>query len=321
MDNGDAVFGGIAFVVVVAIIVGFISLFGATWASPDGAQNIVVRNGGLFDNKQVREIVPAGTGTKFVGMWSSEHPYPESPFYWTTDGSDSGDSQTVLVTTKDSQQVGIEGRFSGALNDTPAALTNFDNVYGNRTFNGKYAWDGQDGFNAFLNSFMPQVVTQSAQVGRAFACTDLNTQCAQAKGLTGAPQVDVVPNIALLQDQIRAAFAAEVNRTLGGDFVKDVNFTLTKVTLNDNLQKSVNDSASAIAQANAATVQAQAKVASAQADATANAERQRGYNACSACAAIDQTKAEAEVARAVQPGAVFIPGGQGVNLNLPVGAR
>lgn len=308
MDDGAAFAGGV--VVIGVIIAIFVSLFGMTWVSPDGAVNTVVRNGGPFDNKNVRMIVPSGSGNTFAGMWSSEHPYPESPFYWNIDGSDAGDSQTILVTTKDGQQVGIEGRFSGALNDTPEALTQFDNVYGNRTFaGGKYAWDGQDGFNAFLNSFMPAVVSQSTQAGRDFKCTDLNAQCSQAIGRADIPTGDVNANTALLQTRIKDAFALEANRTLGGNFVKDANFTITRVTLNDRLQNSVNDAAARVADANARVVQAQAQQAEAAAQAQSNVERQRGYTACGACAEIDRTRAEAEVARAVQPGAIYAPGG------------
>lgn len=295
---------------VVAVVVALVAaLFGMTWVSPDGAVNTVVRNGGLFDNKQVQKVVPAGTGTTYAGLWSSEHPYQASPFYWTTDGSDQGSSQTVLVTTRDGQRVGIEGRINARLTSDPAKLAKFDDIYGNRTFAGKYAWDGQDGFNAFLDSFMPASVQNvMSQVGRGFNCTDLNAQCAQAKGLTGIAQVDTTPYNAALQDQIEQRFAGDVNNALGGDFIEGVSFQLTRVTLDDKLQTAVNDAASAIAGANAQTVQAQAKVAAAKADADANAERQRGYANCPACGAIDQTNALANVARSVQPGATFIPG-------------
>ena len=37
---------------------------------------IVVRNGGPFDDKQIRQVVPNGSGNTWVGFFSQAHPYP-----------------------------------------------------------------------------------------------------------------------------------------------------------------------------------------------------------------------------------------------------
>jgi len=52
-----------------------VCVFGATgcMATPEGGEVIVVRNGGPFDDKQIRQVVPNGSGNTWVGFFSEAH--------------------------------------------------------------------------------------------------------------------------------------------------------------------------------------------------------------------------------------------------------
>jgi hypothetical protein len=38
----------------------------------------VVRHGGWFDNKRIRQVIGPGSGLTWIGFWSTMHRYPGS---------------------------------------------------------------------------------------------------------------------------------------------------------------------------------------------------------------------------------------------------
>jgi hypothetical protein len=88
-------------------------------------------------------------------------------------------------------------------------------------------------------------------------------------------------------------------RNLGGDFLVDIKFILAKVTLPEAVQQAVDNAQAAYA----GVSESQARATQAHVDAQANEERQRGYNACPACAQIDIMKAIPPNVTVYAPGA------------------
>jgi len=121
-------------------------------------------------------------------------------------------------------------------------------------------------------------------------CAELVSSCAlvqnagQVAALAGG---SANGTIAKVQGAINTSLADDLRSTLGGDFLTGIRFNLVRVTLPDAVQKAVDSAQAAFAK----VTEAQARVAQAKADAQANEERQKGYSACTACAAIDQLKA------------------------------
>jgi multidrug efflux pump subunit AcrA (membrane-fusion protein) len=100
---------------------------------------------------------------------------------------------------------------------------------------------------------------------------------------------------------------------MGGPYLTHAKFALAKVSLPADLDAAVGRARAAFAQVS----EAQARVQSAQADAQATQAKAQAYQNCPGCLTLDQTRALGDALAKLQPGAVFAPGGNGLNLNVP----
>jgi uncharacterized membrane protein YqiK len=295
-------------VIVLLVVVGIpttIGVFGGL-AKTSGGEVAVVRNGGWFDNNQVRQVIQPGSGVTWIGFWSNMHRYPSQQRFYTITSRNNGGERTgvdvVNVPSSDGVSMGIEGTFYFALNLDENTLRQFDDKFGTRQFRGadgtmRNAWDGDEGWSSFLDQIIRPVIDNDLrQEVNNFRCAELVSSCALVQNQTAggqvAPPVNVNgqannSNIAKVQDAVNRSFAQDIKNTLGGEFLTSIHFNLSKVTLPDSVQKAVDDAQAAYAKVS----EAQARVVQAQADADANKKRQEGYNACPACAQIDIMKA------------------------------
>ena len=302
-----------------AVVGGFIVVSGFT--RTDGGQIAVIRNAGPLDNRQFRQVVPPGSSLTWTGMFSQTHPYPGSQRFYTISAdpkmADSGGVDVETVPTSDGVEIGLEATMYFDLNQDPAALKGFDNKYGTRTYrdkNGEYhaAWDGDLGWSTFLDAVIRPVISNDLrqEVGN-FRCVDLQASCAlvQNNGLKPSQVADVVKgggtvnntNIAKIQEAINKSLSEDFESTLGGPYITNVVFRVSKVALPAKLQLAVTDAQASFAQ----ITQAQAKIASATAEAAANSQRQKGYENCPACAQIDLLKAIPPSVTTFAPGSGF----------------
>src|ERR1035437_6003948 len=140
-----------------------------------------------------------------------------------------------------------------------------------------------------------------------YRCVDLQASCAlvQNNGLKPAQVADVATgadtvnnmNIAKIQEAINKSLKEDFESTLGGPYITNVVFRISKVALPIKLQQAVTDAQASFAQ----ITQAQAKIASVTAEAAANSQRQKGYENCPSCAQIDLLKAILAVGDHVRP--------------------
>ncbi|MGI5272589.1 SPFH domain-containing protein [Nonomuraea sp. CA-218870] len=275
----------------------------------------VVRDGGWFDDTRVRQVIPPGSGLTWTGLWSSVHPYPAQQRFYTIT-ADARRATTlgvdvVTVPSSDGVNLGVEGTLYFTLNLDPATLKVFDDRYGTRTFRAEddsflYAWDGDEGWTAFFGQAVRPVIDNAlrAEVG-ARRCAELVTSCSLLENSALRPR-DSDPSIKAVQDGVNAALARDLPRTLGGAFFAGMTFSLSRVTLPAEVQKSVDRSLAA----GAAVSEARARVAQAEAEARANQARQDGYDRCPACAEIDKLKSLPQGITVYAPGnqdAVVVP--------------
>lgn len=302
---------GIAALICVPMLIGLVGGLVRT----DAGQVAVVRDGGWFDDNQVREIIPPGSGLTWAGMWSSVHPYPAQQRFYTITADPKRATtlgvDVVTVPSSDGVNLGVEGTLYFTLNQDPATLKTFDDKYGTRTFRSQddtflYAWDGDAGWTAFFGQAVRPVIDNAlrTEVG-ARRCAELVPSCSLLESVTLKPQ-NSNSGIQAVQDAVNTALARDLPRTLGGEFFTGMRFSLSKVTLPPEVQKAVDRALSA----GAAASEAQAKVAQAEAEAKANEARQQGYLKCPACAEIDKLKALPQGITVYAPGnadAVVVP--------------
>jgi regulator of protease activity HflC (stomatin/prohibitin superfamily) len=318
----------IAAVVAVAIIalVALPNLFSG-FDRTTGGEVAVVRNGGVFDNNRIRQIIDPGSSMTWTGWGSTSHKYPaQQRFYTITSDEKRGERggvDVVTVPSSDGVNMGIEGTLYFSLNTDHATLKEFDDKFGTRKFTGpdgtaRYAWDQDAGWSAFLDQIIRPVIDNDLRTQiNSFRCAELVSSCAlvqNASAQLAAQQKPVAGqaqnnngNIAKVQSAINTSLEQDLLQTLGAKFLSNLHFNLARVTLPTSVQQAVDR-----AQAAFATVsEAQAKVAQARAEAAANQARQDGYTKCPTCAKIEELKALPQGITVYAPGnagGIAIPG-------------
>jgi regulator of protease activity HflC (stomatin/prohibitin superfamily) len=254
----------------------------------------VVRNGGMFDNNRIRQVIDPASGLTYTGMWSHVHKYPaQQRFYTITSNNGNGDRPGVDVVhtpTSDGVDVGIGTRKFRGLDGSA-----------------RFAWQGDDGWSGFVDQVVRPVIDNDLREQiNSYRCAELVSSCVLVQN--GGSQQKVSANgqsnngnIAKVQQAINSSLSADLTQTLGGDFITGIHFNLVRITLPDKVQNAVNDAQAAFAQ----VTQAQAKVQQAKADALANREREHGYRDCPACAQIDTLKAIPANVTTFAPGGNF----------------
>lgn len=300
------------------------------YSKPASGEIGVVRNGGPFDNHQIRQIIENGAGNTWVGVSSETHYYPvhtqQRTFSVKSCGrNDDGtpkkckeaDASAITVPTSDGVEVTISGTtylntvFGDPTVDKSSVkcskeqgggtgdclLRQFDTQFGTREFGGEHVWDGPDGYKKFLAAIVePVIVNNMRETVGSFTCAQLVSSCAlvQNTGNTNVAKVtrqanknNNQSNITQIQDSINSGLILDLKTSLGEEYFNNVRFTISTVELPGKVQEAVNTAQSSFAQVS----QAQAKVKTADLESQANQRRQRGYNACPACARIDAIKA------------------------------
>jgi regulator of protease activity HflC (stomatin/prohibitin superfamily) len=316
---------GLVAIVLLVLLIGWISGFDKT----SGGEIAVVRNGGMFDNHKVRQVVEPASGLVYTGMWSDIHKYPAQQRFYTISANpnegDAGTVDVVHVPTSDGVFVGIEGTLYFTLNSNTAGcqgsnssnlqrrhpacvIAEFDNRFGTRTFGGYHPYEGEAGWDNFLNQVIRPVIDNNLreQIGN-FPCQELISSCALVQNQGNVRDVSAAQgkknnaNIIAIQNAINTSLRADLHSELGGEYLTGLRFILRGVTLPPQVQDAVDDAQAAFG----AVSLSEAHVKQAALDAKANRIRQSGYRGCPACAKIDQLKAIPSTIRTFAPGGSF----------------
>lgn len=300
----------------------FIFAVGLTgcYSTPESGEIGVVRNGGPFDNKQIRQVVDNGSGNTWIGWNSESHYYPvdsQQRFFkmqkcfGNNDDNCTADAPPINVQTSDGVDVSIEGTFylNTTFNGTPkgiSSLKSFDTQFSTRTFSGEHAYDGTSGWAKFLAAIVEPVVSNNLreQVA-ALTCADLVSSCSLVQNQTQNDKKKIsadelvkknnLSNVQRVQQAVETGLDTDLVATLGGTnkvrYFQNVKFSLTHVGLPGKIQIAINEAQAQFAEVS--KVNAQVGKARAQKDVAhenylANVEKQKGYNACHSCARQDE---------------------------------
>lgn len=272
----------------------------------------VIRNGGPFDNKDIREVRPPSQSVKISGIWSEGRDYiagNENRYYKVSSDPSLGDqsgSDFIQVPTKDGVNVELDAQITfrtDFTNESGSEITpcnnadgcsgyqylveKFDTAYGNRNFTSKTGgnykvWDGNSGWNAFLDSIFRPVVENSfrEQIG-SVNCADLVSSCALVQSsVTGQEKQSVKftpkdnsANFENIQKNVQDEIEKGVRSALGGEYLTGFKVQLTKVTLPKTVQGAIDDAQSNFAQ----IAEARARKEQAQYQAEANEILSKSY--------------------------------------------
>lgn len=319
-SSGDAspwpwILGILGTVFVVWLLIFVISLLSAR-TTPQAGEIGVVRSGpsgvwigSWFNGHNIKKVVPPGSGSSFTGLGSETHYYPSSSVqrtYTITSDASRGDRpgvDVVEVPTSDGVRVGLEGAFyfttafDGTSNGRGEQLAkDFDNRFGVRTFpvagsdSELHPWEGTDGWSAFLDTVIRPIIDNDLRRSIAgVSCPQLVSSCALVHN-NGNANASInngglnSQQIQQIQTDINNGLRQDVTNTLGVDYFSNIQFLLSKVTLPSAVQGQIDNAQAQFASVGAAQAEYQRNVQLAKAKEALN----KAYQACSACATIDE---------------------------------
>jgi hypothetical protein len=290
-----------------------------SWTKTDGGHVAVIRDGGPFDDNAIRQVLPASSALTWTGLYSQVHEYPAQVRYYdiVPVGDDRPGVNAYRTPTRDGVDVGLTARLNFSLNLDETTLRKFDDSFGTRTYaapdGSRLApWEGDDGFAVWLDTVIKPIIEETLrqQVG-GVECEELQASCALVRNADpNAVQAASSNNtnaatLQRIQDNVNNALASNIAIRLGGDYLTNIQFSLTGVDLPAQIRQRIEGAQAEFAGASAA----QARLNQAKLDADTNAEKQRGYNQCPTCAEIDRIKAQGEMLAKIPGGVqVYAPG-------------
>jgi hypothetical protein len=262
----------------------------------------VVRNGGPFDNRSIRQVLMPGSGVTWAGWFSQKpHEYPARGvvlLYTVTGDPGRGhrrEVDVVTVPTREGVQVGVEGtvyyHFVGEGNLD--LLRRFDKTFGTQTYSdggpASRPYDGDSGFHTMVeNVFRPVLDNDLRREVGVFRCAELVTACQLVRRVKHRPGArGSIENAALIERRINRSLEDDLAEALGGRYFVNVHFRLVRVTLPLAVQNAVTD-----AQAGSARVHvAKQRLRQGRYEARRNALLAKVYNESPALANINAIRA------------------------------
>jgi regulator of protease activity HflC (stomatin/prohibitin superfamily) len=258
----------------------------------------VVRNGGPFDDRAIRQILLPGQRITWIGFFSqTPHDYPSVKALRALPVGDDLKSPLSLP-TRDGVQVVLQAtaffRFVGESN--PDLLKRFDLTIGTRKFNGLYPWEGDDGFMNTARALITPVLENNLrrEVG-AVPCASLVASCSLIRRAEHAD--DPNATIARIQHRINASLEHDLAETLSQPFFHGFRFRIVRVVLPPLVQAAVDQTQAKYAAINGA----RADLRRARYQARSNDVLGDSYNRSPSLARIDAIKA-------APPGATIVVG-------------
>jgi regulator of protease activity HflC (stomatin/prohibitin superfamily) len=256
----------------------------------------VVRNGGPFDDRAIRQILLPGQRITWIGFFSqSPHNYPSVRALRAIPVGDDPKSPLSLP-TRDGVQVVLQAtaffRFVGESN--PDLLRRFDLSVGTREFKGLYPYEGDEGFMNMANALITPVLENNLrrEVG-AVPCASLVASCSLIRRTEHAD--DPNATIARIQHRINASLEHDLAETLGQPFFHGFRFRIVRVALPAPVQAAVDQTQAKYAAINGA----RADLKRARYEAKRNDLLGDSYNRSPSLARIDAIKAAPEGATVV----------------------
>jgi len=315
---GGCIAAFVLLIFVIAVLVGTAT----AWDSTTAGSVAVIRNGGPFSNSNIRGHIDPASSLTWTGIWSTTHHYPAQQQYYTISANPDAGNQlgvdVVTVPSADGVNLSLQGTVYYSLNwsDT-SVLYEFDNKFGTRDYptpsgGTLTAYDGTDGWNAFINQVVRPVLNNDLreEIGD-YDCVDLVSSCALVansatvagqqhlgKGTTGLSNS---ANITQVENAIDTNLTSDLDSTLGGDYLTGIRFNLSQVDLPAPVQAEVDQAQAAYA----AVSEAEAQKAQATITAEANEIKEQGYADCPACAQIAVMQAIPPSITTFAPGAGF----------------
>lgn len=248
--------GVIALVVIVAA-----GSYAISFKGTDSGTVCVVREGGPFDGRAVREVRQPGEGPKAIGSFNHQDCLP-------TTERDSNDvlEEDPTFPTRDSVQVVADGQALFSLTTDPAKIKTFYKKYGRRKWRGKEISTEAGWVNFLRQRLAPVLLDTQREVIGQYECIQLNNLCqyvqnAEAVTKGDVKKVDNQQNLAQAQTSIAETLKRKLRSAFGDDYFENVRFQNLRIRFESEVQRQITKAQSLRTQAANARLEADRRVA------------------------------------------------------------
>lgn len=255
----------VGFLACVALI--FVVIAGGAWLlsfhGVDAGEICVVKEGGPFDGRDVKEVRQPGSGVKPIGAFNGNHCLPVTE-------RDSNDviEEDPTFPTRDAVQVIADGQVLFNLTTDPDKIEAFYKRYARRKWGGEDIWSDNGWINFLRERFQPVVLDTMRQTIGEYECTQLNNLCqyvqnAEAVSKGEVEKVDNSQNLSAaatkiaenLNDRLNAAFS-DPSCAPECDFFENIRYQNLKIRFEDEVQQQITEAQSLRTQAANAKLEA-----------------------------------------------------------------
>src|SRR4051794_12969707 len=236
---------GIAVIILLFVGIGFAAwLF--SFRGVDSGEVAIVREGGPFDGRAIKEVRQPGSGPKPIGAFNHQDSLP------TTQRDLTEEAGHIIVPTADGVNVVVDGQALFQLRTDAKLVKKFYVNFGRRTWNGSHLSDDEGWINFLKIRLVPILYQSIRQTLGTYECTSLNNTCiyvlnaesfldnAQGGGTNKAAekakQVNTSQNLSQAEERITEAFKRNLKAGLGDEYFEGVRFQNLRIMFPHDIQ-------------------------------------------------------------------------------------
>ena len=243
----------------------------------DSGTVCVVREGGPFDGRDIKEVRQPGEGPKPIGAFNKQDCLPITE----RDSTDVIEGEQTFP-TRDSVQVIVDGQALYQLTSDPAKAEKFYRGYGRRKWGGEDISTDQGWLNFQRQRLAPVILDAQREVIGQYACNALNNLCQyvqdpEAAVRTGRRQgTDTTQNLTDAQAKLAAAINAKLRAAFRDVFFENVRYQNLRIRFEPEVQRRITEAQSLRTQAANAKLEDERERAKAKGEADRKVEVAQG---------------------------------------------
>lgn len=267
----------------VALIVGVFAVIGTfawmfSFNGTDTGEVCIVREGGIFDGRDIKEVRGPGEGPKPIGAWNHQDCLPITE----RDSNDVLENDPTFP-TRDRVQVIADGQALYTLTSDPALVEKFYRKYARKSWGGKDMWEDEGWLNFQRQRLGPILLDTLRQVIGEYDCNSLNNLCAYVQDPEAAVNGKIkdegennTQNLNAAAQKITEVFRQKMKDAFGEEYFENVRYQNLRIRFEGPVQERITQAQTLRTEAANAKLEAEKKVAEARGDADRRVEVARG---------------------------------------------
>ncbi|HWT95669.1 MAG TPA: SPFH domain-containing protein [Solirubrobacteraceae bacterium] len=269
------VVAAVALVVVVSAGAWLVSIKGT-----DVGTVCLVREGGPFDGRDIKEIRQPGEGPKPIGAFNKQDCLPITE----RDSTDVIEEDQTFP-TRDSVQVIVDGQALYQLTSDPGKVEKFYRGYGRRKWGGEDISSESGWLNFQRQRLAPVILDAQREVIGGYQCNALNNLCqyvqnpeaaVQRTGKDSGAAGDTTQNLSEAQRLMAAKIREKLRAAFGDEYFENVRYQNLRIRFEAEVQKQITQAQSLRTQAANARLEAERQRAQARGEADRKVEVAEG---------------------------------------------